>query len=142
MAKPIFIGPNQTAGRSNHMAMNYSFPVKPGPDEPRVRFSAVLPALAKAARAQRDTWAPNQYIWLLPEATVPKEWCKEPHLLHIASTNPDGKVVCRASIRMRMPDQSVLTGWVPTAEDMYASDWTITELGAATGGTAVDKEAK
>lgn len=129
---PNFTPPKQT-GMTIIRDEGASFTINPP-----VRFSAVLPALLKAATARRESWGPNRYIWLLPEANVPKEWCKEPHLLHLASTSITGKVRCHASIRMRMADDSVLTGWVPTAEDLFAEDWTIMEFGAAVGGTGVN----
>lgn len=64
------------------------------------------------------------YLWLLPAANVPAEWCKEPHLKALAEAN-GGTVECLASIRMKTADGKVLTGWLASQSDMMAEDWVV-----------------
>ena len=69
----------------------------------------------------------GMYLWLMPEAKVPTEWCKEPHLKKLAENNPDGSKTmrCLPSIRMKTADGAVLTGWLASQTDMMAEDWCI-----------------
>jgi hypothetical protein len=73
----------------------------------------------------RSGWnGKGMYIWIMPAATVPLEWCKEPRLKRLAEEN-GGSVECLATIRMKTVDGKVMTGWVPTQGDMAADDWIV-----------------
>lgn len=64
------------------------------------------------------------YLWMLPEAKVPADWCKEAHLKELAVAN-GGALDCLPSIRMKTADGKVLTGWLASQTDMFAEDWCI-----------------
>ncbi len=71
----------------------------------------------------RQGWnGKGMYIWLMPAATIPEDWCKEPHLKTLAKQN-GGSIECLASIRMKTADNKVLTGWLASQTDIVASDW-------------------
>lgn len=90
-------------------------------------FGDAVEALKQGKRVTRPSWnGKGMYLWLLPAATVPGEWCKEPHLKQLAEEN-GGTVECLGSIRMRTADQKVLTGWLASQTDMLAEDWQILE---------------
>jgi len=94
-----------------------------------LNFGQALEALKSGQRVCREGWnGKGMYLWLLPEAKVPAEWCKEPHLKHLAETNPDGSgtMHCLPSIRMKTADGKVLTGWLASQTDMLSEDWQIT----------------
>lgn len=77
-------------------------------------------------KVRRAGWnGKGMYLWLLPEAMVPVDWCKEPHLRELAENNPDGSrtMHCLPSIRMKTADGKVLTGWLASQTDLLASDW-------------------
>ncbi len=71
----------------------------------------------------RKSWVElDVYIWYMPAAKIPAEWCKEPHLKRLAERN-GGFVECLESIRMKTIEGKVMTGWVPSNEDSSAWDW-------------------
>jgi hypothetical protein len=91
-----------------------------------LNFGQALEALKSGRRVSRAGWnGKGMYLWLLPEARVPAEWCKDPHLKELAESNPDGSKTlhCLASIRMKTADGKVLTGWLASQTDMMATDW-------------------
>lgn len=91
-------------------------------------FGQALDALKLGSKISREGWnGKGMYLWLLPAAEVPAEWCKEPHLKKLAEEN-GGKLDCLASIRMKTADGKVLTGWLASQTDLMAEDWKI-ELG-------------
>jgi len=88
-------------------------------------FGDAIQALRTGEFISRQGWSSKgMYLWLLPAANVPAEWCKEPHLRHIADRN-GGSVECLASIRMFTADKKVLTGWLASEADILATDWQV-----------------
>ena len=97
-------------------------------NENKLNFGQALEALKAGRRVSRSGWnGKGMYLWLLPEAKVPAEWCKEPRLRELAENNPDGSKTmhCLPSIRMKTADGKVLTGWLASQTDMLAEDWAI-----------------
>ncbi len=93
-----------------------------------LNFGQALEALKSGRHIARTGWnGKGMYLWLLPEAKVPAEWCKEPHLKELAESNPDGSrtMHCLPSICMKTSDGKVLTGWLASQTDMMANDWCI-----------------
>lgn len=91
-------------------------------------FGDAITALKNGYRVLRAGWkGKGMYLWLLPEAKVPSDWCKEPHLKELAERNPDGSKTmhCLPSIRMKTADGKVLTGWLASQTDMLSDDWQI-----------------
>jgi hypothetical protein len=91
-------------------------------------FGAAIEALKNGERVTRAGWnGKGMYLWLLPEAKVPADWCKEPHLRALAEANPDGSKTmhCLPSIRMKTADGKVLTGWLASQTDIFANDWMV-----------------
>lgn len=86
-------------------------------------FGDAIEALKAGKKVARSGWnGKGMYLWLLPAASVPAEWCKEPHLKALAEAN-GGTLDCLASIRMKTADGKVLTGWLASQTDMMADDW-------------------
>lgn len=91
----------------------------------RCPFSVALKFLKDGYRVARAGWnGKGMYLWLLPHASVPTEWIKDPILKRIADEN-GGVAECLPSIRMRTADGSVLTGWLASQTDLIAEDWLI-----------------
>ena len=91
-------------------------------------FGQAIAAMKRGEFVSRKGWnGKGMYLWLLPEAKVPAEWCKEPHLKQLAENNPDGAKTmhCLPSIRMKTADGKVLTGWLASQTDMMSEDWCI-----------------
>ena len=86
-------------------------------------FCEALDAIKAGLRVRRHDWPLGSYLWLLPAAAVKAEWCREPHLKQLAERN-GGSVEALASIRLYQFGQ-VLTGWNPTSEDLFATNWMI-----------------
>lgn len=71
----------------------------------------------------RQAWVElGLYIWYMPEARVPAEWCKEPHLKRLAESN-GGFIECLECIRMKLSGNRVKTGWFPELDSVSAEDW-------------------
>lgn len=90
-------------------------------------FGQALEETKNGKFVARSGWnGKGMYLWLLPEAKVPAEWCKEPHLKRLAELN-GGHMHCLPSIRMKTADNKVLTGWLASQSDMLADDWQVVE---------------
>lgn len=91
-------------------------------------FGDAIAALNSGKFVRRSGWnGKGMYLWLLPAAEVPEQWCKEPHLKSLAQSN-GGKIECLASIRMKTADNKVLTGWLASQSDMLSTDWELVEV--------------
>ena len=90
-----------------------------------MNFGQAIEALKHGERVQRGIWnARGMFLWLMPEADVKAEWCKEPVLKKLAEDN-GGEIHCLGTIRMYTEEKSVLTGWLASQSDMLAEDWQI-----------------
>ncbi len=90
-------------------------------------FGLAIDALKRGLKVARAGWnGKGMYLWLMPSATVPVEWCKEPHLKQLAENN-GGSFEALGTIRMKTADNKVLTGWLASQTDMLAEDWGIVE---------------
>lgn len=88
-------------------------------------FGEAIQKLNDGCKIARTGWnGKNMYLWKLQAFNVPVGWCKEPHLKELAEQN-GGSVECLASIRMRTADGKVLTGWLASQSDIFATDWTV-----------------
>lgn len=89
-----------------------------------MNFGEAIELLKLGKKVARKGWnGKGMYLFLLPAATVPLEWCKTEPLISIAKQN-GGKVECLGSIRMVTADKKVLTGWLASQTDMLSEDWT------------------
>jgi hypothetical protein len=92
-----------------------------------MNFGQAIEALKAGKKVSRAGWnGKSMYLWLMPAAVVPAEWCKEPHLKQLAEEN-GGSVEALGTIRMRTADKKVLTGWLASQSDMLAEDWQVVE---------------
>ena len=91
----------------------------------QLNFGQALEALKNGRFVSRAGWnGKGMYLWVLPAAKVPVEWCKEAHLKKLAE-DAGGAMDCLPSIRMKTADGKVLTGWLASQTDMFAEDWCI-----------------
>ena len=93
-------------------------------------FGLAIEALKKGKKVARKGWnGKGMYLWLLPEAKIKKEWCRDERLLECFGENEE--LLCLGSIRMYTHDSSgreaVLTGWLASQSDMLSEDWYIVE---------------
>lgn len=87
-------------------------------------FGSAIRHLKLGFKVARKDW-PGTYIWLLPEAQVQREWCRDRYLLDAMGASDTLK--CNGCIRMYCEDGSVTSGWVPSQRDMLAEDWMLVE---------------
>lgn len=95
-------------------------------------FGQALEALKVGLRVTRRGWnGRGMYLWLMKAALVKAEWCREPHLKHLAEAN-GGEIECLGSIRMYTVNadgrRAVLTGWLASQSDMLADDWQLVDV--------------
>ena len=89
-------------------------------------FSTALDWLKKGKKVARKGWnGKGMYIWLVPKATVPKEWIKDKGLLEAIGENES--MECLGFIRMKTADGRILSGWLASQTDMLSEDWEIYE---------------
>lgn len=93
----------------------------------KMTFGDAIEALKAGKKVTRAGWnGRGMYLWLLPEAEVKSEWCREPHLKEVADAN-GGSIPCLGSIRMFTVNaqgrRAVLTGWLASQSDMLSEDW-------------------
>lgn len=86
-------------------------------------FGEAIESMKRGEFVSRAGWnGKGMYLWMMPEAKVPADWCKEPHLKKLATEN-GGFMHCLPSIRMKTADNKVLTGWLASQTDMLSEDW-------------------
>src|SRR5690349_14042237 len=86
-------------------------------------FGWAIEQLKAGRHVRRAGWnGKGMYLWLLPAATIPIDWIKEPHLKTLAEEQ-GGSIECLSSIRMKTADGKVLTGWLASQTDMLSDDW-------------------
>lgn len=90
-------------------------------------FGTAVHWLRNGEKLARKGWnGKGMYIWLVPEATVPKEWIKDKGLLEAIGDNES--MECLGFIRMKTADGKILSGWLASQTDMLANDWELVEL--------------
>ena len=88
-------------------------------------FGQAIEHMQSGGFVTRADWnGKGMYLWILPAALVPAEWCKDPHLKKLAVDN-GGSLNCLPAIRMKTASGAVLTGWLASQTDMLATDWEI-----------------
>lgn len=93
-----------------------------------MNFGQAIEALKEGKKVARKGWnGKGMYLWLLPEATIKKEWCRDPYLLECFGD--ENELLCLGSIRMFTHDstgrKAVLSGWLASQSDMLSEDWFI-----------------
>ncbi len=89
-------------------------------------FGEALRRLKEGKKVARRGWnGKGMYLWLLPPATIKKEWCRDEKLLECFGESDE--LYCLGSIRMYTHDSTgrtaVLTGWLASQSDMLSEDW-------------------
>ncbi len=76
-------------------------------------------------KVRRRGWRDNEFLWYKPPAKIQAEWCKDLKLKKLAEDNGgaiDGRgTICHYFEADGVP--TILTGWLPTLEDLLADDW-------------------
>ena len=95
-----------------------------------MNFGDAIKAIKDGKKVSRYGWnGKGMYLWLLPEAKIKKEWCRDEKLLECFGA--EDELLCLGSIRMYTHNSSgrtaVLTGWIPSQSDMLAEDWYIVD---------------
>lgn len=105
-------------------------------------FSEALWNLKRGLKLSRSAWLKryNSFIWVKPAVEILESWCKDDVLKNIVATKGhprmvyDGRsyfetnslkaqdTICKFS---DFPVSSIMTGWVPSMEDLFATDWVI-----------------
>ena len=91
-------------------------------------FGDAVRAMKEGKRVARSGWnGKGMFLWLLPAATIPKAWIKDPQFAEVADEiNPTSEEIeVLGSIRMKTAGQEILTGWLASQSDILAEDWEI-----------------
>ena len=93
-------------------------------------FGEAIKYLKRGLKVSRKGWnGKGMYLWLLPEAQIKKEWCRDERLLECFGESDT--LLALGSIRMYTHDSTgrtaVLTGWLASQSDMLSEDWVIVE---------------
>lgn len=88
----------------------------------KMNFGQAIEALKAGYKVAREGWnGKNMYLWLLPEAEIKREGCRDEKLLECFGDANTLK--CLGSIRMKTATGEVLTGWLASQTDLLAEDW-------------------
>jgi len=86
-------------------------------------FSQALDALKEGQLITRSGWnGKNTFLWMKSGDKVSKDKCYDPVLKGIAEVQ-EGEVECLPTICMKTADDKVVTGWIASQADMFATDW-------------------
>lgn len=89
-------------------------------------FGDAIRAMKRGKKVARKGWnGKGMYLWLLPEAEVKREWCRDSRLLEAMGDRDT--LPCLGSIRMYTADKKVLTGWLASQTDILAEDWVVVD---------------
>ena len=89
-------------------------------------FGEAIRQLKSGKKVSRQGWnGKGMYLWLLPQAKIKKEWCRDERLLECF--DEENELLCLGAIRMYTHDSTgrtaVLTGWLASQSDMLSEDW-------------------
>lgn len=88
-------------------------------------FGNAIKALKFGYKVRRKGWSDcKMFLWLKPASKVRAEWCKDPHLKHLAELN-GGEINALGTICMLTAQNEILTGWLASQTDMLSEDWMI-----------------
>lgn len=88
-------------------------------------FGNAIKALKFGYKVHRKGWnGSGMFLWLKPASKVRAEWCKDPHLKHLAELN-GGEINALGTICMLTAQNEILTGWLASQTDMLSEDWMI-----------------
>lgn len=93
---------------------------------PTTDIGWAIRGLKLGKKMRRRGWRDNnEFLWYKPPAKIQAEWCKDQKLKKLAEGNGgviDGRgTLCRYYEAYGSP--TILTGWLPTLEDLLAEDW-------------------
>jgi hypothetical protein len=89
-------------------------------------FGQAMEALKEGKRVAREGWNGRcMFLFLLPGARVPKTAIHDPALRALMEEQPGDTFEALPSIRMFTADKKVLTGWLASQTDMFATDYYI-----------------
>lgn len=86
-------------------------------------FSEAIEKLNSGELLSRAGWNGRcMFIWKVQKSKALSENIQDKTLKKIADEN-GGEVEILPCIRMKTVDNKVVTGWVPTQSDIFATDW-------------------
>ncbi len=91
-----------------------------------LNFGQAIEALKEGKRVAREGWNGKfMFLFLLPGANVPETATHDPALRKLMDEQPGDTFEALPSIRMFTADKKVLTGWLASQTDMFATDYYI-----------------
>ena len=120
---------SEAASRCSLAASNLSLSLEghwgPQPNS-NLTFGQALEALKEGKRVAREGWnGKSMFLFLLPAGNVPKTSIHDPALRKLMDEQPGDTFEALPSIRMFTADKKVLTGWLASQTDMFATDYYI-----------------
>ena len=91
-----------------------------------MQFEEMLTLLQQSKNMRRKSWGPNKFIWYKDTTPIRPEMCNDPDLKQIVE-DVGGVITGVPTIGVIFNSSeygpSILTGWLPTQEDLFADDW-------------------
>lgn len=86
-------------------------------------FGQAIERLKEGKRVSRTGWnGKNMFLWMKPEFEIKAEFCQDPILKKVAEDN-GGTITGLPTICMKTADNKILTGWLASQSDIFATDW-------------------
>ena len=94
-------------------------------------FGEAIKYLKRGFKVARKGWnGKGMYLWLKPQTTIKKEWCRDPMLIECIEKN-GGDILALGTICMYTHDSTgrnaILTGWLASQSDMLCEDWCLVD---------------
>ena len=91
-----------------------------------LNFGQAIEALKEGKHVARAGWnGKDMRLFMLPGANVPKSAIHDPALRDLMEEQPGDTFEALPSIRMFTADKKVLTGWLASQTDIFATDYYI-----------------
>ena len=92
-------------------------------------FGLAIEALQQGCRITRKGWnGSNMFLFYLEGGSIPATAIRDPKLREVFEENAkQGVIEALPSIRMWTADGKVLTGWLASLTDIFATDWEVIE---------------
>ena len=90
----------------------------------RLPFMTAFTLLQEGCRIAREEWK-NSYLFWLKASEVESFYIHTTELTQIVKQTGRNTLSMKAAIRKREEDGSVMTGWLPSLEDLLSNSWKV-----------------
>lgn len=88
-------------------------------------FGEAIEKMRNGELVAREGWnGKGMFLWMKPGAVVPSKFIQDKVLKSIAESQ-GGEVCCLPIVCMKTADNKVVSGWLASQADIFATDWIV-----------------